>query len=41
VRGFKIIVDHCGSEALGIGVKPRSNTYILDFEYLNHPLEVD
>jgi hypothetical protein len=41
VRGFKIIVDHCGGEALGTGAKPRSNTHILDFEYLNHPLEVD
>ena len=41
VRGFKITVDHCGGEALGTGAKPRSNTHILDFEYLNHPLEVD
>ena len=41
MRGFKIIVDYCGGKALGIGVKPWSNTHIFDFEYLNYPLEVD
>jgi hypothetical protein len=41
VRGFKIIVDYYSGKALGIGVKPWLNTYILDFKYLNYSLEVD